>query len=102
MGTGVTEAIRHFGGQGKIFDVHFRNVTAPIPEGGFVETYMDAGYGDMHRVVQAFREVGYDGVLWSDHLPQMVGGRLAAEAYSVGYLRALIQAVENEHRDADS
>ena len=100
MGVDVTESIHHFGGQRKIFDVHLRNVTAPIPEGGFVETYMDAGYGDMHRVVQAFRRAGYDGVLWSDHLPQMVGGRHAAEAYSVGYLRAMIQAVNNEFADA--
>ncbi|MFH1084935.1 MAG: mannonate dehydratase [Chloroflexota bacterium] len=100
MGKTILEAIAHFGAQRRIFDVHFRNVTAPIPAGGFVETYMDAGYMDMHRVVQAFRAVGYDGVLWSDHLPQMVGGYWAAEAYAVGYLKALVQAANNEAADA--
>jgi mannonate dehydratase len=96
MGKDILAAIRHFGAQRRIFDVHFRNVTAPIPQGGFVETFMDEGYMDMHRVMRAFREVGYDGVVWSDHLPQMVGGFYAAEAHSLGYLKALVQAVNNE------
>ena len=99
MGKDVVETIRYFGGQKKLFKIHFRNVTAPIPE-GFVETYMDAGYMDMHLVVRALREVGFDGAIMSDHLPQMVGGRRAAEAWSIGYMRALVQAVNNEFADA--
>ena len=95
MGADVLEAIRYFGGRNKLFKVHFRNVTAPMPE-GFVETYLDDGYMDMHRVMQALRGVGFDGAVISDHLPTMVGGRRAAEAWSVGYIRALVQAVNNE------
>lgn len=95
MGKDVIETIRYFGSQHRIYIVDFRNVSAPIAEGGFVETYMDDGYMDMFRVMQALREVDYDGVVWSDHLPQMVGGRYAAEAFSVGYLRALVQAVNS-------
>jgi mannonate dehydratase len=93
MGADVCEAIRHFGGQGKLFHVHFRNVTAPLPE-GFAETYLDDGYMDMHRVMLALHEVGFDGVVISDHLPEMVGGYFAAEAYSLGYMKALVQAVQ--------
>jgi mannonate dehydratase len=89
MGADVVETIRYFGGMKKLFKVHFRNVTAPMPE-GFAETYMDAGYMDMSKIVQALREVGFDGAIMSDHLPHMVGGARAAEAYGVAYMRALV------------
>ncbi len=95
MGADVLETIRYFGGRGLLFKVHFRNVTAPMPE-GFVETYLDDGYMDMHRVMQALRGVGFDGAVISDHLWNMVGGRRAAEALSVGYIRGLLQATNNE------
>lgn len=98
MGADVVEAIRYFGSRRKLFKVHFRNVTAPMPE-GFVETYLDEGYMDMHRVAQALQEVGFDGAIMSDHLPTMVGGARAAEALAVGYMRALVQAVRNEAAD---
>ncbi len=38
MGKDAVETIRYFGGIKKLFKVHFRNVTKPMPE-GFVETY---------------------------------------------------------------
>jgi mannonate dehydratase len=94
MGRDVVQTIRHFGGQHKLFHIHFRNITAPLPQ-GFIETYLDDGYMDMYKVMAALREVDFDGVLISDHLPQMVGGRRAAEAFSIGYMKALIQAVNN-------
>ena len=96
MGKGLVETIQYFGGMRKLFKVHFRNVTAPISEGGFVETFMDAGYMDMHRALQALRGVGFEGAIMSDHLPRMVGGRRAAEAYSLGYMIAMVQSVNNE------
>ena len=40
------EMIRHFGAE-KIWKIHFRNVSAPLPH--FVETFMDNGYYDMYR-----------------------------------------------------
>lgn len=96
MGKDVLETIHYFGKRGKLFKVHFRNVTAPIPEGGFTETFMDAGYMDMYHVMRALREVDFDGAVMSDHMPHMVGGRRLGEAYSVGYMRALIQAANDE------
>ena len=95
MGRDAVETIRYFGGQHKLFHIHFRNITAPMPE-GFCETFLDDGYMDMYQVMRALREVDFDGVAVSDHLPEMVGGRYAAEAMAVGYMRALVQAVNNE------
>jgi len=95
MGKDVIETIRYFGSRKKLFKVHFRNITAPMPD-GFAETFMDNGYMDMHKVMRALREVGFDGAVISDHLTKMVGGRRAAESYSAGYMLALLQAVNNE------
>ena len=89
MGADLLTAIREFGTKGKLFKVHFRNVTAPLP-GGFVETYLDDGYMDMGRVTQALRDVGFDGAVISDHGQAMVGGRYASEAFAVGYMKGLV------------
>jgi mannonate dehydratase len=92
-GKHVVDAIRHFAGQKKLFKIHFRNVTAPLPE-GFVETFPDDGYVDMSKVMRALVESGYTGAVISDHLPNMVGGRRSSEAFALGYMRGLIQAAE--------
>jgi mannonate dehydratase len=93
MGKDVLETIRYLGGQGKLFKVHLRNVTAPLSE-GFAETFLDDGYMDMTRVIRALHEVGFDGAVISDHLPTTAGGRASAEAYSIGYIRGLIDATQ--------
>jgi mannonate dehydratase len=92
-GKHVVETIKHFAAQKKLFKIHFRNVTAPLPE-GFVETFPDDGYVDMSKVMQALHESGYTGAVISDHLPNMVGGRRSAEAFALGYMRGLIQAAQ--------
>lgn len=99
MGCDVIQAVEHFGKQGKLFKVHFRNVSNPMPE-PWQETFIDDGYQDMHRVMQALRAVDYDGCIIPDHIPQMVGGPGPGLAYSVAYMRALVQAVNNEAADA--
>jgi mannonate dehydratase len=76
--------IRHFGGMGKLFKIHFRNVDAPLPL--FRETLVDEGYVDMYEVMRALREVGFDGVLIPDHVPGDGDGRNTA--YTIGYMRA--------------
>lgn len=92
MGASVVETIRWFASRRKLFKVHLRNVTEPLPA-GFVETFLDDGCQNMVEVMRALHETGFDGAVISDHLPGMVGGRYASEAYAVGYMRALIQAV---------
>jgi mannonate dehydratase len=96
MGCDVIEAIRHFGGQGKLFKVHFRNVSNPMPD-PWQETFIDDGYQDMHQVMRALREVKFDGCIIPDHIPQMIGGHRPGLAYSIAYMRALVQAVNNEY-----
>lgn len=97
MGNSVVDAIRHFGAQGKLFKIHFRNVSNPMPE-PWQETFIDDGYQDMHQVMRALREVEYDGAIIPDHIPQMLGGHRTGHAYSIAYMKALVQAVNNEFR----
>jgi mannonate dehydratase len=87
MGRNVPDTIRYFGGQGKLFKVHFRNVNAPLPH--FVETFIDDGYADMYPVMQALVDVDFRGCVIADHVPGMVGGRYAGFAYSIAWIRAL-------------
>jgi len=87
MGRDVIGAIRGFGKMGKLWKIHFRNVTGPIPY--FVETYVDDGYTDMKKVMKALVDVDFRGILIADHVPQMVGDRKTGWAYSIGYIKAL-------------
>lgn len=95
MGNTVVDAIRYFGNQGKLFKVHFRNVSNPMPE-PWRETFIDDGYQDMHEVMRALREVRFDGAIIPDHIPHMIGGHRPGLAYSIAYMKALVQAVNNE------
>jgi len=94
MGKDVLETIRYFGKREKIFKVHFRNVNAPLPH--FVETFVDGGYMDMYKVMKALCEVGFDGAVIADHVPGMAGGGRAGTAYSIGYMKALLERAKAE------
>jgi mannonate dehydratase len=94
MGKGVIESIRHFGAQGKIFKVHFRNVDQPLPH--FVETFVDDGYQDMYQVMKTLREVGFNGVAIPDHIPSMAGGPRVGTAYTIGTMNALVKRANEE------
>jgi mannonate dehydratase len=89
--------IREFGGRGKIHFVHFRDVRG-TPE-HFVETFHDQGPTDLLACLQAYADVGYEGVLRPDHVPTLHGeandrpgyaflGRL----HAVGYIAGLREA----------
>ena len=67
------EIIRYFGAE-KIWKIHFRNVSSPLPR--FVETFMDNGYYDMYKIMKALRDVNFDGIVILDHSPNMVGGAM--------------------------
>lgn len=87
------EMIRHFGAK-KIWKIHFRNVSAPLPH--FVETFMDNGYYDMWKIMKALRDVNYDGIVILDHSPRMVGGSYAQTAYGFAYMKALLSRANAE------
>jgi mannonate dehydratase len=84
------EMIHHFGAE-KIWKIHFRNVSAPLPR--FVETFMDNGYYDMSKIMLALRDVDFDGIVILDHSPAMVGGHHAQTAYGFAYMRGLLNGV---------
>jgi mannonate dehydratase len=87
------EMIRYFGAQ-KIWKIHFRNVSAPLPR--FVETYMDNGYYDMYKIMKALRDVNFDGIVILDHTPAMVGGNNAQTSYGFAYMKALLSRANAE------
>ncbi len=95
MGNSVTDAIHHFAAKNQLFKVHFRNVSNAMPE-PWVETLIDNGYQDMYDVMKALRAVKFDGCIIPDHIPAMLGGPRVGTAYSIAYMRALVQAANNE------
>ena len=95
-GKDVYEAARGFAKMGKLWKIHFRNVTAPIPY--FVETYIDNGYTDMYKLMKTLVDVDFRGNLIADHVPSMTGHRNLGWSYSMGYIRALQQAALAERK----
>lgn len=95
MGKDVFTAAREFAKMGKLWKIHFRNVTSPIPN--FVESFVDDGYTDMKKLMRTLVDVDFRGILIADHVPGMVGGR-AGWAYSIGYIRALYDMARDERR----
>jgi mannonate dehydratase len=92
----IFDVIRYFGTRKKIFNVHFRNIRGSYLN--FQETYLDDGDIDMLQAMRVYKEVGYDGMIMPDHVPQTMGdeGGRQAFAFAYGYIRALIQAVDSE------
>jgi mannonate dehydratase len=95
-GKEIFDVIRWFGSRKKIFNVHFRNIRGGYLK--FEETHPDEGDVDMLAALRVYREVGYDGMLMPDHVPQVPGdeGGKQAFAFAYGYIRALLQAVAQE------
>jgi mannonate dehydratase len=109
MGADPVEVIKYFGARKKLFKIHFRNVTSPLPH--FTEALMDDGYYDMYKVMEALVEINFDGLVIPDHVPEL--GRQPAEpqgaghgtteqfrpspglAYSIGYMNATLKAVQS-------
>jgi mannonate dehydratase len=94
----LPSVIRDFGRQGKIFFVHFRDVQG-TPE-KFEETWHDIGKTDMLACMQAYKDIGFEGVLRPDHVPTVEGDSNENAGYSsfgrlfaIGYIRGLRQAV---------
>jgi mannonate dehydratase len=93
-GLNVLDAAREFAKLDKLWKIHFRNVTAPIPD--FVETYVDDGYTDMKQLMRTLVDVDFRGILIADHVPPMVGDAKTGWAFSIGYIRALYDMAREE------
>ena len=94
MGKNVIDTIHYFGERKKLFKIHFRNVHQPLPH--FIETFIDNGYMDMYQVMKALQEVNFDGILIADHIPLMGNDRRLGTAYTIGYMKALLERVRAE------
>ena len=95
-GEEIYDVIRYFGSRKKIFNVHFRNI-----RGGFLhfqETFIDDGDVDMLKAMRVYKEIGFDGMLMPDHVPSIEGDVRGAQAFAFtfGYIKALIAAVDSE------
>ncbi|MEO7143986.1 MAG: mannonate dehydratase [Bryobacteraceae bacterium] len=90
-GKEIYDVIRYFGSRKKIFNVHFRNIKGGF--GDFQETFPDNGSVNMLEAAKVYKEVGYDGMIMPDHVPQIEGDMhgYQAFAYCFGYIQAVIQ-----------
>jgi len=80
-----------------------KNFQRPLPQHPgrhlkFQETLPDDGDVDMPRALRTYREVGFDGMIMPDHVPQIAGdtGGQKAFAFCFGYIQALLQQLRAE------
>lgn len=93
-GKEILDVIRYFGSRKKIFNVHFRNIRGK--RDNFQEVYPDEGDIDFVKAMKVYKEVGYPYMMMPDHVPNHPDDRGGdqAFAFAYGYIRALIQAVD--------
>lgn len=95
-GTDIFRQIEVFGRRKKLFHVHFRNVRGTVKTtGDYEEVALDDGDMDMLKVLEKLEEVGYNGAINPDHLPEFTGDvdHKAALAYSVAYIKGLMSVL---------
>ena len=95
MNVDIPATIRRLGPHIKY--VHFRDVRGSRES--FVETFHDNGPTDMAAAMRAYREIGFDGPMRPDHVPQLVGEEDGEPGYTMlgrlfayGYMRGLMHA----------
>ena len=96
-GAGVLDAIRFFGQRGKVFYVHMRDVLGTADN--FTECWLGEGNCDILETMRTLKEVGFRGIMLTDHVPRMAGDTPwchRGRAYTVGYMKALLQVLESQ------
>ena len=81
----------------RIFFVHIRDVRGtPF---NFRETFHDNGPTDMFKMMQRYKELGYDVLVRSDHVPTMTGDdnenmgyTMNGSLFGLGYIKGLMHA----------
>jgi mannonate dehydratase len=93
---GIYEIVRYFGQRKKILHVHFRNIRGGL--NNFYEVFPDEGEIDMYKLAKVFRDVEYPYMFQVDHTPghSDPGASRQAYAFQLGYIIAMIQAVNSE------
>ena len=97
MGVDIPAAIHQLGPA--IRYVHFRDIRGTRE--AFAETFHDNGPTDMVAAIRAYREVGFEGPIRPDHVPQLIGEEDGEPGYTMlgrlfayGYMRGLLQATQ--------
>lgn len=105
MNEDVESLINEWGGQKKIFFVHIRDVIGTPTK--FRETFHDNGPTDMFAMMKAYKQIGFEGPLRSDHVPTMAGEsnkhagyEMKGSLFGIGYIKGLMDAVENSENTA--
>lgn len=98
MGVDIPATIRRLGAH--IRYVHFRDVRGTAD--AFAETFHDNGPTDMPAAMRAYRDIGFNGPMRPDHVPQLDGEEdgdpgytMMGRLYAYGYMRGLMQAVSS-------
>ncbi len=90
------EGMKYFGRKDRIAYVHFRNVRGSVPY--TTETFIDEGDVDVVRAMRLLIDVGFDGLIIDDHVPQMVDDTLwshRGRAYATGYIKGLLRGLQS-------
>jgi mannonate dehydratase len=97
MGASIPETIYELGPH--IRYVHFRDIRGT--KENFTETFHDNGPTDMAAAVKAYYEVGFEGPIRPDHVPQLFGEEAGEPGYTqlgrlfaYGYMRGLMHAAQ--------
>jgi mannonate dehydratase len=97
MAVDIPATIRRLGPH--IAYVHFRDVIGTAVD--FRETWQDNGQTDMAEAMRAYREIGFDGPVRPDHVPQMHGEddgepgyTMLGRLFAYGYIRGMIHATD--------
>jgi mannonate dehydratase len=97
LGVDIPQTIRRLGKH--IQYVHFRDVRGTAE--AFTETFHDNGPTDMAAAIRALREIGFNGPIRPDHVPQLEGEDEGEPGYTMlgrlfayGYIRGLLHASE--------
>ncbi len=96
LGVDLPATIHHFAD--RIHFAHFRDVRGTLHD--FRETFPDNGPNDMVRVMSAYKDIGYEGFIRVDHVPQLAIETESAEGYglpghifAIGYLKGLMEPI---------
>jgi mannonate dehydratase len=99
MGEDIKSLVREFGGQGKIFFVHLRDVRGTREH--FRETFHDNGPTDMAEMLKLYHEVGFRGPIRPDHAPTLAaetnerpGYAMQGKVFAIGYIKGIAQALK--------
>ncbi|MDC0273295.1 mannonate dehydratase [Planctomycetaceae bacterium] len=105
MGADILDVISRLGRHIKY--VHFRDVRGTTES--FVETFHDNGPTDMAAAIRALQEVGFNGPIRPDHVPQLFGEENGEPGYTMlgrlfayGFIRGLLQATNQKSSNQTS